>query len=171
MGAIGIALLTKHFMEEKRKTNPELQTSFIGLETAKTFSWDNKPGQICQYCTNHCSRTIVTFSDGTSFVTGNRCERGEVTSDPNDPETKKLVAEIHKKMLSVPDMIKRTNQLLVKDYAPAQLIPQSGRRLVFQEHSNTGLVSPSGRHSSLLLDITLLLANKVITKLFEKRLT
>lgn len=129
MGAIGIALLTKHFMEEKRKTNPELQTSFIGLETAKTFSWDNKPGQICQYCTNHCSRTIVTFSDGTSFVTGNRCERGEVTSDPNDPETKKLVAEIHKKMLSVPDMIKRTNQLLVKDYAPAQLIPQSGKTI------------------------------------------
>src|SRR5574344_1072609 len=129
MGAIGIALLTKHFMEEKRKTNPELQTSFIGLETAKTFSWDNKPGQICQYCTNHCSRTIVTFSNGTSFVTGNRCERGEVTSDPNDPETKKLVAEIHKKMLSVPDMIKRTNQLLVKDYAPAQLIPQSGKTI------------------------------------------
>lgn len=129
MGAIGIALLTKHFMEEKRKTNPDLQTTFIGLETAKTFSWDNKPGQICQYCTNHCSRTIVTFSDGTSFVTGNRCERGEVTSDPNDPETKKLVAEIHKKMLSVPDMIKRTNQLLVKDYAPAQLIPQSGKTI------------------------------------------
>src|SRR5574344_1431566 len=88
MGAIGIALLTKHFMEEKRKTNPELQTSFIGLETAKTFSWDNK-----------------------------------------DTETKKLVAEIHKKMLSVPDMIKRTNQLLVKDYAPAQLIPQSGKTI------------------------------------------
>lgn len=129
MGAIGIALLTKRFMEEKRKANPELETTFIGLEAAKVFSWDNKPGQICQYCTNHCSRTIVTFGDGTSFVTGNRCERGEVTSDPNDPETKKLIAEIQRKMLSVPDMIKRTNQLVVKDYAPAQLIPQTGKTI------------------------------------------
>ena len=121
MGAIGIALLTRKFMEEKRKTNPDLQTSFIGLEAMKTFSWHNQPGQLCQYCTNHCSRTIVTFSDGQSFVTGNRCERGEVTADPNDPKTKALIAEINKKMQAVPDMIKRTNQLLVKDYAPAKL--------------------------------------------------
>jgi predicted CoA-substrate-specific enzyme activase len=123
MGAIGIALLTKRFIEEKRKENPEFKTSFIGLDAMRSFSWDNKPGQICKYCTNHCSRTIVTFSDGSNFVTGNRCERGEVTADPNDPETKKLVAEIHKKMLSVPDMVKRTNLLLVKDYHPKKLLP------------------------------------------------
>ena len=122
MGAIGIALLTKKYMEEKRKENPELKSSFIGLEAMKTFSWHNQPGQLCQYCTNHCSRTIVTFSDGQSFVTRNRCERGEVTADPNDPKTKALIAEINKKMMSVPDMIKRTNQLLVKDYAPAKLV-------------------------------------------------
>lgn len=121
MGAIGIALLTRKFMEEKRKAIPDLKTSFIGLEAMKTFSWHNQPGQLCQYCTNHCSRTIVTFSDGQSFVTGNRCERGEVTADPNDPKTKALIAEINKKMQAVPDMIKRTNQLLVKDYAPAKL--------------------------------------------------
>ncbi|MDR1760802.1 MAG: acyl-CoA dehydratase activase [Fibrobacter sp.] len=129
MGAIGIALLTKRHMESKRAENPETPSSFVGLEAMRTFSWDNKPGQICKYCTNHCSRTIVTFSDGSSFVTGNRCERGEVTADPNDPETKKIVAEIHKKMLAVPDMIKRTNQLLVKDYGPAPLVPQSGKTI------------------------------------------
>jgi len=129
MGAIGIALLTKKFMEEQRKANPELKSNFIGLEAMKTFSWDNKPGQLCQYCTNHCSRTIVTFSDGQSFVTGNRCERGEVTADPNDPKTKALIAEINKKMLAVPDMIKRTNQLLVKDYAPAKLVENTGKTI------------------------------------------
>ncbi len=129
MGAIGIALLTKKFMEEQRKSNPDLKTNFIGLDAMKNFSWDNKPGQLCQYCTNHCSRTIVTFSDGQSFVTGNRCERGEVTADPNDPETKKLIAEINKKMLAVPDMIKRTNQLLVKDYAPAKLVEPTGKTI------------------------------------------
>lgn len=129
MGAIGIALLTKKFMEERRKNAPELKSTFIGLDAMRTFSWDNKPGQLCSYCTNHCSRTIVTFSDGQSFVTGNRCERGEVTADPNSPETKKLIAEINKKMQSVPDMIKRTNQLLVKDYAPQKLVENNGKTI------------------------------------------
>ena len=129
MGAIGVALLTKKFVEEKKKTDPNYQSTFIGLEAARNLSWDNKPGIICQYCTNHCSRTIVTFSDGQSFVTGNRCERGEVTADPNDPATKKLIAEINKKMLAVPDMVKRTNQLLVKDYAPKVLLPQTGKTI------------------------------------------
>ncbi len=129
MGAIGIALLTKKFMEEKRAADPNVQSKFIGLEAMRTFSWHNQPGQLCQYCTNHCSRTIVTFSDGQSFVTGNRCERGEVTADPNDPATKKLIAEINKKMQAVPDMIKRTNQLLVKDYAPQILLPQNGKTI------------------------------------------
>ena len=129
MGAIGIALLTKRFVEKKRAEDPNYKSTFIGLEAARTFSWHNKPGQICQYCTNHCSRTIVTFSDGSSFVTGNRCERGEVTADPNDPATKKLVAEINRKMQAVPDMIKRTNQLLVKDYAPAKLLPHTGKTI------------------------------------------
>ena len=129
MGAIGVALLTKKFIEEKKQTDPDYKSTFIGLEAARNLSWDNKPGMICQYCTNHCSRTIVTFSDGQSFVTGNRCERGEVTADPNDPETKKLIAEINRKMLAVPDMVKRTNQLLVKDYAPKVLLPQTGKTI------------------------------------------
>ena len=129
MGAIGVALLTKKFMENKKKEDPNYQSTFIGLEAARNLSWDNKPGMICGYCTNHCSRTIVTFSDGSSYVTGNRCERGEVTADPNDPKTKALIAEINKKMLAVPDMVKRTNQLLVKDYAPKQLLPQTGKTI------------------------------------------
>jgi len=122
MGAIGIALLTRKHMEGK-------PTRFIGLEAMRTFSWHNQPGQICQYCANHCSRTVVTFGDGESFVTGNRCERGEVTADPNDPKTRALVAEINRKMRAVPDMIARTNELLVKDYAPQRLVPPNGKTI------------------------------------------
>jgi predicted CoA-substrate-specific enzyme activase len=129
MGAIGIALLTKRFMEKKRAENPEYHSTFISLEKARTFSWHNQPGQICEYCTNHCSRTIVTFGDGSSFVTGNRCERGEVTTDPKDPETRKRVAEINKKMLAVPDMVRRMNQLVAKDYAPKQILPPNGKTI------------------------------------------
>ena len=31
---------------------------------------------VCKLCQNHCKLTITTFSDGSRFVTGNRCERG-----------------------------------------------------------------------------------------------
>ncbi|MFA6836383.1 MAG: acyl-CoA dehydratase activase [Fibrobacteraceae bacterium] len=170
MGAIGIALLTKKFMEAKRKENPDAKSSFIGLEAARTFSWDNKPGQICGYCTNHCSRTIVTFSDGSSFVTGNRCERGEVTADPNDPETKRIIAEINKKMLAVPDMVKRTNQLLVKDYAPKQLIPQTGKTIGIPRVLEFWSSLPYWKAFFTSLGYTVVVSRQSDYKLFERGL-
>jgi len=94
------------------------KSSFIGLDAMEKFGWEKRPGQICQFCSNNCNRTIVVFSDGRTHVTGNRCERGEVIANPDDPETKKTVAEINRKINSVPDMVKRANQLLVKDYQP-----------------------------------------------------
>jgi hypothetical protein len=94
------------------------KSSFIGLDAMEKFGWEKRPGQICQFCSNNCNRTIVVFSDGRTHVTGNRCERGEVIANPDDPETKKTVAEINRKMNSVPDMVKRANQLLIKDYQP-----------------------------------------------------
>jgi len=93
-------------------------STFIGLDAMESFGWEKRPGQVCQFCSNNCSRTIVVFSDGRTHVTGNRCERGEVIANPDDPETKKALAEINRKMNSVPDMIRRANQLLIKDYAP-----------------------------------------------------
>jgi predicted nucleotide-binding protein (sugar kinase/HSP70/actin superfamily)/methylmalonyl-CoA mutase cobalamin-binding subunit len=95
-----------------------LKSSFIGLDAIEKFGWEKRPGQICQFCSNNCNRTIVVFSDGRTHVTGNRCERGEVIANPDDPETRKTVAEINRKINSVPDIIKRANQLLVKDYQP-----------------------------------------------------
>jgi len=94
------------------------KSTFIGLDAMEKFNWEKLPGQICQFCSNNCSRTIVVFSDGRTHITGNRCERGEVFAGPDDSETKKILAEITRKMNSVPDMIKRANQLLVKDYGP-----------------------------------------------------
>jgi len=129
MGAIGIALLTKQFVEARKQENPQWQSSFIGLDQIESFSWYKQPGQICTFCSNNCSRTVVTFSDGSNHVTGNRCERGEVLADPNNPETKKIVAEINRKMQSVPDMIRRGNQLLVKDYQPKILVEPNGKTI------------------------------------------
>jgi len=104
------------------------QSSFIGLDAMEKFGWEKRPGQICQFCSNNCSRTIVVFSDGRTHVTGNRCERGDVIASPNDPETKKTVAEINRKMNSVPDLVKRANQLLTKDYNP-KVNSQLGKKI------------------------------------------
>ncbi|MCL2260452.1 MAG: acyl-CoA dehydratase activase-related protein [Fibromonadales bacterium] len=93
-----------------------LKSTFIGLDSIEKFGWEKRPGQICQFCSNNCSRTIVVFNDGRTHVTGNRCERGEVIASPDDSETKKAVAEINRKMNSVPDLVKRANQLLIKSY-------------------------------------------------------
>ena len=35
----------------------------------------------CDKCTNHCLLTVNTFSDGESFITGNRCERGSADEE------------------------------------------------------------------------------------------
>lgn len=170
MGAIGVALLTKKFMENKKKEDPNYRSTFIGLEAARNLSWDNKPGMICGYCTNHCSRTIVTFSDGSSYVTGNRCERGEVTADPNDPKTKALIAEINKKMLAVPDMVKRTNQLLVKDYAPKQLLPQTGKTIGIPRALEFWSSLPYWKAFFTSLGYTVVISRQSDYKLFERGL-
>ncbi|MDR1811245.1 MAG: acyl-CoA dehydratase activase-related protein [Candidatus Fibromonas sp.] len=94
------------------------KSTFIGLDAMESFGWEKRPGQVCQFCSNNCSRTIVVFSDGRTHVTGNRCERGEVFASPDNPETKKTLAEISRRMNSVPDMLKRANQLLTGDYSP-----------------------------------------------------
>lgn len=122
MGAIGIALLTREAIERKRAMDAEWKTTFVGLPAMETFVWEKSPGQICTFCSNNCSRTVITFGDGSNHVTGNRCERGEVTDDPNDPLTKKAIAAITKKMRSVPDMLRRHNQLLVQEWNPKQIL-------------------------------------------------
>lgn len=129
MGAIGIALLTREAIARKRAMDPDWKTSFVGLEAMETFAWEKEPGQICTFCSNNCSRTVITFSDGGHHVTGNRCERGEVVDDPNDPATKKAVAEITRKMRAVPDMLRRHNQLLVQDWKPKAILPKNGVRI------------------------------------------
>ncbi len=65
MGAYGAAL---HIMDCK-------ESSIISANDLKTFSHQSK-STICKGCTNHCSLTINTFSDGEKFISGNQCEKG-----------------------------------------------------------------------------------------------
>jgi len=122
MGAIGIALLTKKYITELEiKTGQQYESTFIGLEKIELFNYEKQAGNICQFCSNNCNRTLVKFNDGTAYITGNRCERGEIIGDPKDEHTKELLKETTKKMQSVPDMMTLRNELLFKDYNPKRV--------------------------------------------------
>lgn len=102
MGALGTALLTKQQSMGERKTN------FIGFEEIANFEYKTKTGVKCPYCANHCSRTILSFSTGRQWVTGNRCERG---AQEDNAESRK------KKPNEAPtDLFVERNKLLFKDY-------------------------------------------------------
>ncbi len=76
MGALGAAMLTKQHIEEYGYADGK-GTSFIGRAGIDDFHYETRTGVVCPGCANHCSRTVISFSDGKYFVTGNRCERGE----------------------------------------------------------------------------------------------
>ncbi len=84
MGAYGAALLTRQSIAENGYADGE-KTSFIGREALETFAYETENGLQCPGCANHCSRTVLSFSTGGHFVTGNRCERGETLGLPEPP--------------------------------------------------------------------------------------
>lgn len=69
MGAYGAALYAKEHEAEGDAT------SLITGEALMNFNM-NSSGRRCDKCTNHCLLTINTFSNGESFISGNRCEKG-----------------------------------------------------------------------------------------------
>lgn len=124
MGAIGIALLTKQYMQTKQhQTGEEKKTSFIGLENLDGFAYKKSSGVICRLCGNNCARTIIEFSDGKSYVTGNRCEKGEVTGDLHDQDVRNEIKRIAEKDQSIPDMMVLQEQLLCKEYPHQTYVP------------------------------------------------
>lgn len=69
MGAFGACLYAK----EKAKSS---DSKIITKEELENFSYTSI-GTICRACTAHCNLTIIKFNDGRSFVSGNKCEKGE----------------------------------------------------------------------------------------------
>ncbi|WP_053228231.1 acyl-CoA dehydratase activase [Spirochaeta cellobiosiphila] len=112
MGAIGIALLTKQRQQGRPST-------FIGFDNLHEFGFTQKSGIICNYCSNNCSRTLITFPSGEIFVTGNRCERGEVIGD--SAEDKQKVKDLAKKLRKTTNLDEYRRRLLFKDYEIKQL--------------------------------------------------
>ena len=109
MGAIGAALLTKRQAESR---DGEAPSHFIGFDALPSFDYTQEENQPCPHCANHCSRTIVRFSIGGAFVTGNRCPRGEEVDG----------AAV--KVRPAPDLFLKREQLLFQNYPSEQVSPR-----------------------------------------------
>ena len=125
MGAIGIALLTKERMEAANERTGKL-TSFIGLDELEKFSYTQQTGVRCPFCGNHCSRTLVTFSDGTVWVTGNRCPRGQVVGDPKDPAVRERLRAAEDASYGAPNLFELRRELLFEDYPVSPVCEKRG---------------------------------------------
>ena len=69
MGAYGCALIAmENYLEGT-------ESSVLSADKLESFSVEHSNGR-CKGCENQCILTINKFSDGSRFITGNRCEKG-----------------------------------------------------------------------------------------------
>ncbi len=110
MGCIGAALLTKRKIE-KEGYGGRAGTNFIGFSALPDFDYTIRENLPCKGCTNQCSRTVVEFSSGARWVTGNKCERGAWRGT----ETQ-----------SSPDLFLLREKLLFREYPCWKASPRKG---------------------------------------------
>lgn len=119
MGAIGAALITKErFLESGGKK------TFIGLDALDDFSYTQEANSPCPFCANHCKRTIVRFSNGNSWITNNRCERGEILGNLQDEKVRAQLKEKTKEKEQTPNLFRLREKLLFQDYPCEVLEPE-----------------------------------------------
>ncbi len=103
MGAYGAALYSKEHGAKERKEertkkdnrdyrndNEEEGISSLLNENALLYFSISTSSRRCDKCTNHCLLTINAFSNGESFVSGNRCERGSGCEERKDDKLPNL---------------------------------------------------------------------------------
>lgn len=113
MGAIGEALMVKEQMENRDSAHRT--TSFIGFEALECLDYTQETNLRCPFCSNHCNRTRTVFSDGTTWMTGHRCSRGEILGDPKDDSVREKVRAALKRDQSVPNLYDVRERLLLED--------------------------------------------------------
>ena len=113
-GAMGAAIAAREHADAAGGTT-SFQTSFIGLDAAAKLECHRESGVACPHCSNHCALTIVRFSTGGAFVTGNRCPRGA--------ENARKEREVSR---DIPNLFEERARLLFRDYPLEQIRPHIG---------------------------------------------
>ena len=93
----------------------------MGLGKLDDFTYTQEANSPCPFCGNHCKRTIIRFSNGNSWITNNRCERGEILGDPKDGNVRRMLQEKQKQKEQVPNLFALREKLLMKDYPYEEL--------------------------------------------------
>ncbi len=71
MGAFGAALIAR----ERYQAAPDAVSTMLSIAQINELNFATSLVK-CQGCTNACRLTVNKFSDGRSYISGNRCERG-----------------------------------------------------------------------------------------------
>ena len=130
MGAIGAALLAKEQVEQDGdRAQGAARSSFIGFDAVRELAFSREGNVTCPFCTNHCARTIISFSTGERYVTGNRCSRGEVLGDPHDAEVRERAKRAAATVSRVPNLFEERTKLLFAQPELDQILPESGIRI------------------------------------------
>ena len=116
MGALGVALLAKENACGGDGTHTV--TTFIGFDAIEHFDYHTDTGVQCGRCENNCALTVTRFSNGKSWTTGNRCERG--ISDGGDVVRGDSTAT---------NLFAVRNQLLFKNY-PYEIVSHPQNRTI-----------------------------------------
>ncbi len=128
MGAIGVALLTKRHVEatqrEVGRGTRTFTTNFIGFDALRDLSITQGADEVCSFCANHCTRHLMTFSDGDTWITGNRCPKGEIIGDPRGEEQRERLRAITATEQRIPNLFAERERLLFKDYPYRKLIEE-----------------------------------------------
>ncbi len=165
MGAIGVALLTKEKHAGKQPS------SFIGLDQLETLEYSEQSGLRCPFCANHCNRTVVHFADGTHYVQGNRCERGEIIGDPNDRDVKQRAMAATRRIMSVPNLVEERERLVLKNYPVEPLCEARGITVGIPRALDTWARLPFWRGLFTALGFRVKISGKSSYEMFESALS
>lgn len=92
MGAYGCAILSRNnYRDGKSSLKSAEELAAFGVK---------KLSRRCEKCGNHCLLTISEFSDGRTFITNNRCERGGNQPDKPRAEMPNLFLSKYKRLFS-----------------------------------------------------------------------
>lgn len=76
MGAFGAALIARERYQAALASNTDAAgTTMLSIDQINELAFTTSLVK-CQGCTNSCRLTVNKFSDGRSYISGNRCERG-----------------------------------------------------------------------------------------------